>query len=143
MSNSSNRWRAVPPHPVDYADLIQAIRDELGPVQGKLEELSKQVNHLAQGAVTRLDLADVRQEISGHMSRIETRYYSKELVDAKLGLQDSALRGLREELEHLTGQLKELSQRPTRALNYWVGIAAILGGSIGLLSFLVDHLIIH
>lgn len=142
MSNA-NRWRPVPAHQVDYADLIQAIRDELNPVQNKLEELTKQVNQLAQGAVTRVDLAEVRTEMTSTMTRIEGHYYSKELIDAKLGLIDSAIRGVQGKIDGLSTQITELNQRPARALNFWVGVAAVIGGGIGVLSFLIQHLGIH
>lgn len=144
MSNSQ-RWRSIPPRQVDYPDLIQAIRDELNPVQGKLEELNKQVNQLAQGAVTRLDLAEVRTEISTQMMRVETRYYSKELIDAKLSQQETTIKGLQDEIRGLSGQIKELAQRPSRWLNSWVGVAAIIGGLSGALALLTQHLglIVH
>lgn len=144
MSNSQ-RWRAIPPRQVDYPDLLQAIRDELGPVQSKLEELNKQVNQLASGAVTRHDLTEVRHEISTQMLRVETRYYSKELVDARLALQDTTIQGIREEIKRLGLQIKDISQRPSRALNMWVAIASIIGGTIGGLAFIGDHLglVIH
>lgn len=140
MSNSGPRWRPVPPRQMDYPDFLQAIREELSPVQGKLDELTKQVNQLAQAAVTRLDLAEVRNEISTQMTRVETRYYSKELVDAKLGLQETTIRSLREDIEGLNGQMRELAQRPTRVLNNWVALTAVCGGAVGVLSFLIQHL---
>lgn len=143
MSNSAPRWRSISPRQVDYPDLIQAIRDELSPVQFKLEELTKQVNQLAQGAVTRTDLAEVRAEISTQMTRVETRYYGKELVDAKLGLQDTTIRGIREDIETLGTQLKDLAQRPTRVLNNWMALAAVGGGVIGILSFVIQHLAVR
>lgn len=138
MTNHAH-WRTMPARQMDY-DLLQAIRDELSPLQSQLSELTRQVNQLAAGAVTRGDMAEVRAEIGVQMTRIETRYYTKELIDVKLGAQDTTIGGLKSAIDNLTTQLKD---RPTRVLNTWVGIIAIIGGSVGMLSFLIQHLGLH